>query len=85
MINKYFNFITISLLIILIKTYQFFISPFINSNCRFAPTCSEYAITSLKLHGLVKGLYYITKRILSCHPLGRQGHDPVPRKINKEN
>ena len=64
--------------IIFIKLYQFFISPFLGLNCRFNPTCSNYAINSLKKHGLIIGLYYSVLRISKCHPWGDSGHDPVP-------
>ncbi len=64
--------------IIFIKLYQFFISPFLGLNCRFNPTCSNYAISALKKHGLIIGLYYSILRISKCHPWGDSGHDPVP-------
>ena len=64
--------------IIIIKFYQFFISPFLGLNCRFNPTCSNYSINSLKKHGLIVGLYYSILRISKCHPWGGSGHDPVP-------
>ena len=64
--------------IIIIKFYQFFISPFLGLNCRFNPTCSNYSINSLKKHGLIVGLYYSILRISKCHPWGGSAHDPVP-------
>ena len=64
--------------IIIIKFYQFFISPFLGLNCRFNPTCSNYSINSLKKHGLIVGLYYSILRISKCHPWGGSGHNPVP-------
>ena len=70
--------IIISPFILLIKLYQIIISPAIGSNCRFNPTCSNYAINSLKKHGLVIGLYFSIIRISKCHPWGKNGHDPVP-------
>ena len=54
------------------------ISPALGVNCRFNPTCSNYAIKSLKKHGLFKGLYYSIIRISKCHPWGKSGDDPVP-------
>jgi len=66
------------LLIIPVKLYQWFISPLLPRTCRYQPTCSEYAIESLRVHGPIKGLFLGTKRILSCHPWGGQGYDPVP-------
>ncbi|MCO5247476.1 MAG: membrane protein insertion efficiency factor YidD [Chitinophagales bacterium] len=66
-------------LLLLIKTYQLFISPMLGPNkCRYQPTCSNYAVEALKKHGLLKGGFYAIKRILSCHPWGGHGYDPVP-------
>ena len=84
MITKKLNrFLTLPLIII-IKAYQLIISPFIKTNCRYLPTCSEYFIIALKEHGLLKGFYFSLKRILKCHPFSGHGYDPVPKKINKE-
>ncbi|WP_298392487.1 membrane protein insertion efficiency factor YidD [Flavobacterium sp.] len=66
--------------ILLVRFYQEGISPFTPATCRFEPTCSSYFIEALKVHGLIKGLYLGTKRILSCHPWGKSGYDPVPEK-----
>ena len=66
--------------IFLIKIYQFLISPIIGKNCRFNPTCSNYALEALKKHGLILGMYYSIIRISKCHPWGGSGHDPVPSK-----
>jgi len=70
--------IIISPFVLLIKIYQIIISPVIGSNCRFNPTCSNYAVESLKKHGLIIGLYYSIMRISKCHPWGKTGNDPVP-------
>ena len=70
--------IIISPFVFLIKLYQTIISPALGVNCRFNPTCSNYAIESLKKHGLFKGLYYSIIRISKCHPWGKRGDDPVP-------
>lgn len=66
--------------VFLIKIYQFLISPIIGKNCRFNPTCSNYALEALKKHGLFLGVYYSIIRISKCHPWGGSGHDPVPSK-----
>jgi len=66
--------------VFLIKIYQFLISPIIGKNCRFNPTCSNYALEALKKHGLVLGMFYSITRISKCHPWGGSGHDPVPSK-----
>ena len=76
--------IIIYLSVLIIKIYKFFISPFIGNKCRYLPTCSDYFIDSLKIHGLKSGLYFGIKRILSCHPIkilgGNSGLDFVPKK-----
>ena len=70
-------------LLILIRGYQLIISPLLGSNCRFMPTCSEYAMESLRSHGLIKGSYLTIKRIGKCHPWGGHGYDPIPTKEEK--
>ena len=69
-------------LIILIKGYQIIVSPFLRPSCRYMPTCSEYFIESLKIHGIIRGISIGIKRIISCHPIkflgGGSGYDPVP-------
>ena len=72
-----------NILIKFIKSYKFLISPLLGQSCRYLPTCSEYSITALKEHGLIIGLFYSTKRIFSCHPFGKHGYDPVPKKLIK--
>ena len=67
-------------LLILIRGYQLIISPLLGSNCRFMPTCSEYAMESLRSYGLIKGFYLTIKRIRKCHPWGGHGYDPIPTK-----
>ncbi|MFO7869764.1 MAG: membrane protein insertion efficiency factor YidD [Bacteroidales bacterium] len=61
-----------------IKLYQWFISPFIPSTCRYTPTCSEYGIQAIHKHGILKGSVLLIKRLSRCHPWGGHGHDPVP-------
>ena len=68
-------------LILLIRIYQLIVSPMLGSNCRFIPTCSEYAIESLKIYGLIKGTFLTVKRIGKCHPWGDHGYDPIPTKM----
>ena len=70
--------------IVLIKFYQYAISPIFGANCRYTPTCSQYSIEAIKVHGPVKGLWLAIKRIGSCHPWGGHGYDPVPPKTNKK-
>jgi putative membrane protein insertion efficiency factor len=80
------NFL-IFIILLLIKLYNFFISPLLGVRCRFLPTCSEYCSESLKEHGLIKGSIYSLKRIMRCHPIkilgGADGIDLVPSKNYK--
>lgn len=71
------------ILVLLIRFYQGAISPWLGKNCRYQPTCSQYMLEALEIHGLWRGLYLGTKRITSCYPWGGSGYDPVPPK--KEN
>jgi putative membrane protein insertion efficiency factor len=68
-------------LIKLIKIYRFLISPLLGNTCRYFPTCSNYSIEALQTYGLLKGLLLIFKRILSCHPWGQGGFDPVKKEM----
>ncbi len=74
-------------LIIIIKFYKYFISPYIGSNCRYLPTCSNYFLDCIKLNGAAKGCVLGIKRILRCHPIkvlgGSDGYDPVPNLASK--
>ncbi|MDZ7664175.1 MAG: membrane protein insertion efficiency factor YidD [Desulfotignum sp.] len=66
------------LLVLLIKFYQFFISPLTGQHCRFYPSCSAYAVEAVQKHGSLKGSLLAAKRILRCHPFHAGGFDPVP-------
>lgn len=72
--------ILIAPLLLLIWFYKIVLSPLLPATCRFQPTCSTYFIEALKIHGLLYGSYLGFKRILSCHPWGKSGYDPVPEK-----
>ena len=69
------------ILIKFIKIYKYLISPLISPSCRYLPTCSEYSIEALKTYGFSKGLVLSFKRILSCHPWGNSGFDPVKKEV----
>ena len=69
------------LLIKFIKIYKYLVSPLIGPSCRYLPTCSDYSIEALKTYGFVKGLLLSSKRIMSCHPWGNSGFDPVKKDI----
>ena len=60
--------------------YRYTLSAFIGRECRFLPTCSEYAIEAIDRHGAVTGGWLALRRIARCHPWGGSGYDPVPDK-----
>ena len=68
------------LLMLPVYFYKYAISPILPASCRHVPTCSQYAIEAIRVHGPFKGLYLATRRILHCHPWGTHGYDPVPPK-----
>jgi len=70
----------IKLLLLPVYFYKYAISPMTQASCRHVPSCSEYAVEALKIHGPIKGIYLATRRILKCHPWGTHGFDPVPPK-----
>ncbi len=68
-------------MIFLIRTYQTTLSPrFSGGACRYTPTCSQYAIEAIEVHGIFKGSLLAARRILRCNPLFKGGYDPVPPK-----
>ncbi len=67
-----------SILLLLIRAYRYFISPFIGTNCRFTPSCSEYAMLAITKHGVARGSMLSVSRVLRCNPWHPGGHDPVP-------
>lgn len=70
-----------ALLIGPIRFYRACISPMLPPSCRYVPTCSQYAIEAIQIHGPFKGFWLATRRLLSCHPWGGSGYDPVPPKF----
>jgi uncharacterized protein len=73
-----FKKILIAPVLFLVRFYQIVISPLMPATCRYTPTCSHYMVEALQKHGLFYGGYLGIKRILSCHPWGKSGYDPVP-------
>ena len=67
----------------LIRVYQVALSPLLGPNCRYYPTCSQYAIEALETHGTFKGTWLAIKRISRCHPWHEGGFDPVPGRCLK--
>lgn len=72
------NKVLTAIFLLLIKLYQYLLSPLLGSSCRFTPTCSQYGIEAIQKHGPFKGGWLTLKRIGRCHPWGAHGHDPVP-------
>lgn len=66
------------LLILLVRAYQYLLSPWLGSRCRFAPSCSHYAVEALQRHGALRGTWLAARRIGRCHPWHPGGYDPVP-------
>lgn len=67
-----------ALLLGLIAVYRYAISPLLGRNCRFMPSCSEYASEAIHRHGSVRGGWLALRRVLRCHPWNPGGYDPVP-------
>ena len=70
--------VTIRLIHLLIRAYQYCLSPWLGTACRFAPSCSHYAHEAVATHGALKGLLLAAGRLLRCQPWGGEGYDPVP-------
>jgi putative membrane protein insertion efficiency factor len=64
--------------ILIISLYRYAVSPFLGNNCRFHPSCSQYAQDAIALHGIFRGIYLTLRRIGKCHPWHEGGVDPVP-------
>jgi putative membrane protein insertion efficiency factor len=73
-INRFFT----RALIMLIRAYQWTISPFLGHHCRFFPQCSEYMLEALRTYGILQGLYLGIKRLIRCHPFCKGGVDLLP-------
>ncbi len=67
-----------TVLLLPIRAYRLFISPFLPAACRHLPTCSDYAQEALARNGAWKGSWLALSRLLRCHPWGSSGYDPVP-------
>jgi putative membrane protein insertion efficiency factor len=67
-------------LVAAIRGYQYAIRPLIGANCRFYPSCSEYAREAIERHGAAAGSWLAARRIVKCHPYHPGGYDPVPEQ-----
>ncbi|MBY0558003.1 MAG: membrane protein insertion efficiency factor YidD [Burkholderiaceae bacterium] len=73
------------LLRFLVRAYQLLLSPLMAPSCRFYPSCSNYALEALQVHGAGRGSLLTIKRLCRCHPWHPGGHDPVPPAGSKSN
>ena len=64
------------LLVQAIRFYQRGISPLLGANCRFAPTCSQYAVEAIEKYGAIRGSWRAARRVCRCHPWNPGGYDP---------
>ena len=69
-------------LMALISGYRRFISPLLGPRCRFAPSCSAYALEAIREHGALRGMWLAVRRIGRCHPFNPGGFDPVPPALH---
>jgi hypothetical protein len=67
-----------AILLSLIRCYQYLFRPMLGANCRFAPSCSDYAREAIGKYGALKGTLLAIRRVLRCHPYHSGGYDPVP-------
>ncbi|NLL84827.1 MAG: membrane protein insertion efficiency factor YidD [Lentisphaerae bacterium] len=70
------------LLIMFVRAYQVVLAPLIGPCCRFTPSCSEYCIGAITIHGPWRGTWLTVRRLLRCRPFGPCGYDPVPLRHN---
>jgi len=77
-IVKFFSRFFAFILILMVVFYKKAISPHFRPVCRFYPSCSTYALESIKKYGVLKGVYLSARRLMRCHPFHRGGYDPVP-------
>ncbi len=66
------------LFLLLLRGYQYAVRPLLGANCRFYPSCSDYAKDAIERHGALRGLWLAVRRVAKCHPYHPGGFDPVP-------
>ena len=85
---RFYSALMLRLVRLLIRIYQWTLSPFLrllcgpNSGCRFTPTCSAYFLEAVEAHGVLHGSWLGLKRLARCQPWGGSGSDPVPERKN---
>jgi putative membrane protein insertion efficiency factor len=75
--NSHATGYSVRFFVLVIRGYQYFISPFFPPTCRYTPSCSHYAVEAIRRYGIFRGLFKALWRILRCHPFARGGYDPV--------
>jgi uncharacterized protein len=70
-------------LTVLITAYRRFVSPLLGPHCRFAPSCSAYALEAIRVHGALRGSWLAVRRLARCHPFNPGGFDPVPPPVSR--
>jgi len=71
------------LVVLVLRVYQLTLSPLLGPVCRFAPSCSSYAVTAVRRYGVLQGGWLTTRRLLRCHPWNDGGWDPVPERHDR--
>lgn len=87
MVNLIYTIVTYPFKLIcygLIYFYKMFISPIFPKSCKYIPSCSTYGIEAIREHGIIKGIFFTAKRIMSCTPNAKGGFNPVPNNIKGE-
>ncbi len=70
------------ILLWVLRVYQYVLSPLVGNQCRFAPTCSQFAIEAVERHGALRGAWLAVARLARCHPWHAGGIDPVPQRFH---
>ena len=77
MIKNLIENIFMKIILGILKTYKYIISPILGTNCRFLPSCADYAQEAISKKGIIKGCHLSLKRLTKCHPWGKSGYDPL--------
>lgn len=66
----------------LLRSYKWLVSPMLPPSCRYVPSCSEYAMEAVERYGAIRGTWMAMMRLLRCHPLVKGGYDPVVKHVH---